>query len=90
MLLQKWYKFFKTNFTKILGKKYFGPEVDIWSLGVVLCSMISGTFPFTTVSDIITGIFQDPKDASPGNFYYHHNTTRVLCLIAEDAASRCF
>jgi len=49
----------------ILGKKYSGPEVDIWSMGVVLYSMITGVFPFENVADIIRGSFKNPKDASP-------------------------
>jgi len=48
----------------ILGKKYSGPEVDIWSLGVVLYSMITGVFPFENVADIIRGAFKNPKDGS--------------------------
>ena len=51
---------------KILGKKYLGPEVDIWSMGVVLYSMITGQFPFENVSDIISGTFKDPKNVTPG------------------------
>jgi len=48
----------------ILGKKYVGPEVDIWSMGVVLYSMITGVFPFENVGDIIKGSFKDPVPAS--------------------------
>lgn len=29
-----------------LGRPYIGPEIDIWSLGVVLFSVCSGTLPF--------------------------------------------
>lgn len=32
----------------ILAKKYLGPEVDIWSLGVLLFAMVAGRFPFAS------------------------------------------
>ena len=51
---------------KIMGRQYVGPEVDVWSLGVVLYSMLAGAFPFENVSAILAGNFKDCEKASKG------------------------
>ncbi|XP_008544125.1 5'-AMP-activated protein kinase catalytic subunit alpha-2 [Microplitis demolitor] len=62
----------------ISGKLYAGPEIDIWSCGVILYALLCGTLPFddehvpTLFRKIKSGIFPIPE-------YLNKSVVNLLC-----------
>eukprot|EP01118_Nematostelium_gracile_P000767 TRINITY_DN10774_c0_g1_i1.p1 TRINITY_DN10774_c0_g1~~TRINITY_DN10774_c0_g1_i1.p1 ORF type:complete len:496 (+),score=95.67 TRINITY_DN10774_c0_g1_i1:191-1489(+) len=68
----------------LLGNQYTGPEVDLWSLGVVLYSMLTTEFPFHTIGDILKGKFKAPEKISAECLDL---LTKVLMVKKEERAT---
>lgn len=48
------------------GEKYRGPELEMWSMGVTLYTLVFGENPFFDIEETIQGVLHPPFKVSKG------------------------
>lgn len=73
---------------KILGIKYVGASVDVWSSGIVLYLMLAGKFPFDNVQQVLHEVFPNPPNVSAGK-EFSHNILKQPLTLCQNVVNYC-
>lgn len=49
--------------------RYYGPELEMWSLGVTLYTLVLGENPFCELEEAMAAVLNPPRPVSKGEFF---------------------